>query len=78
MAELTGRHASVCDTDLSKALVKTTRAKIDVRRRRSALDVPSLPVLLAALQRATPARTHGKRRHSPVSAPAVKKPNLSA
>jgi hypothetical protein len=29
VAELSGRHAFVCDTDQSKALVKTTRAKID-------------------------------------------------
>src|SRR5438552_3834729 len=29
VAELSGRHAFVCDTDQSKALIKTTRAKID-------------------------------------------------
>lgn len=29
VAELTGRHAFVCDTALSKTLLKTTRAKID-------------------------------------------------
>jgi hypothetical protein len=29
MAELSGRHTFVCDTDQSKALVKSTRAQID-------------------------------------------------
>ena len=29
VAELTGRQAFVCDTEQAKALVKTTRAKVD-------------------------------------------------